>query len=320
MAVPTAGIHHVSSIAGDPQRNVDFYAGVLGLRLVKLTVNYDDPGSYHLYYGDERGNPGSILTYFPWGREAAAGRVGLGQIAVTSLSIIPHAIAFWIGRLIARGVKYDGPHGRFDEQVLSFKDPDGNQIELVGHGSAENRRGWDGGPIPADSAIRGIHSVTLLEEDLDPPARVLSTVLGFTPTRSSDTRFRFEAAGDSANIVDVRAAGEFWSGTMGPGTVHHVAFRTGTELEQARTRDQVMHSGLAVTPTLDRKYFRSIYFREPGGVLFESATDQPGFTVDESLEALGSGLQLPPWLEGERAAIESRLETLYPPYQAGIQP
>lgn len=320
MAVPTPGIHHVSSIAGDPQRNLDFYAGVLGLRLVKLTVNYDDPGTYHLYYGNERGDPGSIVTFFPWGREAAAGRVGIGQVAVTSLSILPHAIGFWVGRLIARGVRYEGPHRRFDDQVLSFKDPDGNQVELVGHASAGGWPGWNGGQIPAESAIRGIHSVTLLEADLDPPARVLSTVLGFKPTRSDGTRFRFEALGDYAIIVDVRAAGEFWSGTMGPGTVHHVAFRAPTAGEQERTRDQVMHAGLAVTPVLDRKYFRSIYYREPGGVLFESATDEPGFVVDEPLEALGRGLQLPAWLEGDRPAIEHRLEPLHPPHQAGIHP
>jgi catechol 2,3-dioxygenase-like lactoylglutathione lyase family enzyme len=320
MEVPTAGIHHVSSIAGDPQRNLDFYAGVLGLRLVKLTVNYDDPGTYHLYYGNERGDPGSILTYFPWGREAASGRVGIGQVAVTSLSIIPRAIAYWVGRLIAKGVKYEGPLRRFDDQLLSFRDPDGNQIELVGHGSADTRQGWSDGPVPADSAIRGIHSVTLLEAGLDPVGHVLSTVLGFRQTQSDDTRFRFEAPGDSASIVDVRAAGEFWSGTMGPGTVHHVAFRARTAPEQERTRDEVMRSGLAVTPVLDRKYFRSIYFREPGGVLFESATDEPGFLADEPVEALGHGLQLPGWLEGDRPVIEQRLQPLHPPVQAGIQP
>jgi catechol 2,3-dioxygenase-like lactoylglutathione lyase family enzyme len=320
MPVATAGIHHVSSIAGDPQRNVDFYAGVLGLRLVKLTVNYDDPGSYHLYYGNERGDPGSILTFFPWGREAAPGRVGIGQVAITSLSIVPHAIAYWVGRLIAKGVKYAGPHRRFDDQLLSFGDPDGNQIELIAHESAATRPAWSDGPIPADSAIRGIHSVTLLEADLDPAAQVLSTVLGFRPTRSEETRFRFEAAGDSGNIVDVRAAGEFWGGTMGPGTVHHVAFRARSAEEQERTRDEVLRSGLGVTPVLDRKYFQSIYFREPGGVLFESATDEPGFLVDEPVESLGGGLQLPAWLMGDRPVIERRLEPLHPPHQAGIQP
>jgi glyoxalase family protein len=246
--------------------------------------------------------------------------VGIGQVTVTSLSIVPQAIAYWVGRLIAKGVTYEGPHRRFDDQLLSFKDPDGNQIELVGHASAENRQGWSDGPVPADSAIRGIHSVTLLEADLDPVAQVLGRVLGLRQTQSDAGRFRFEAPGDRANIVDVRAAGEFWSGTMGPGTVHHVAFRARSAGEQERNRDEVMRSGLGVTPVLDRKYFRSIYFREPGGVLFESATDEPGFLVDEPVEALGHGLQLPAWLEGDRPAIEGRLESLHPPSPTGIQP
>lgn len=317
MPVSTPGIHHVSSIAGDPQRNVDFYAGILGLRLVKLTINYDDPGTYHLYYGNESGNPGSILTYFPWGRDAGVGRMGLGQVSVTSLSILPTAIAFWVGRLIAQGVRFEGPLRRFTDQVLAFKDPDGNQLELIGHASAEAGSGWGAGPVPWESSIRGIHSITLLEDELEPTAQVLTDVLGFRPTSSEDTRFRFQAGGDRANVVDVRAAGGFWSGAMGVGVVHHVAFRATTGEAHEQFRARVLSAGLAVTPVLDRKYFKSIYFREPGGVLFESATDTPGFTVDEPLDRLGGKLQLPGWLEAERPMIEQRLEPVVVPHQAG---
>lgn len=313
----TAGIHHVSAIAGDPQRNLDFYAGTLGLRLVKLTVNYDDPGTYHFYYGNESGNPGSILTSFPWGKSAPAGRIGLGQVAVTSLSIMPAAIGFWIGRLIGQGIRYEGPSRRFADQVLAFKDPDGNQLELVAHASAEAAPGWAGGPIPLESSIRGIHSVTLLEDALEPTGQVLTGVLGFRPSGSEETRFRFEATGDVASVVDVRASGGFWSGAMGAGTVHHVAFRSATSETQELTRTQVLSAGLAVTPVLDRKYFQSVYFREPGGVLFESATEAPGFAVDEPLDRLGHALQLPAWLEAERPLIEQRLEPVVPPHEAG---
>lgn len=320
MPVPTTGIHHVSSIAGDPQRNIDFYAGVLGLRLVKLTINFDDPGTYHLYYGDESGNPGSLLTYFPWGDEAEPGRVGIGQIAVTSLSIVPSAIAFWIGQFIARGVKYEGPYRRFDDQVLGFADPDGNQLELVGHASAESRAGWIDGPVPVESSIRGIHGVTLLEAALEPTERILAGVLGFRRTRADETRFRFEASGESANIVDVRASGGFWSGAMGRGAVHHVAFRAGDSASQEATRAEALSAGLDATPVLDRMYFTSVYFREPGGVLFESATDSPGFTVDETLEDLGSSLKLPPWLDLERMTIEQRLKPVHPPHRTRAQP
>jgi catechol 2,3-dioxygenase-like lactoylglutathione lyase family enzyme len=238
-------------------------------------------------------------------------------VSVTSLSILPTAIAFWVGRLIAHGVRYEGPSRRFTDQVLAFKDPDGNQLELVGHPSAEAGSGWGAGPVPMESSIRGIHSVTLLEDQLEPTAQVLTDILGFRPTGSEATRFRFQAGGDRASLVDVRAAGGFWSGAMGVGAVHHVAFRAASGEAQEQTRAQVLSAGLAVTPVLDRTYFKSIYFREPGGVLFESATEAPGFTVDEPLDRLGGKLQLPAWLEAERPAIEHRLEPVVAPYRAG---
>lgn len=318
MPPATPGIHHVSTIAGDPQRNVDFYAGVLGLRLVKVTVNFDDPGTYHLYYGDESGNPGSLLTYFPWGSESPSGRVGVGQISVVSLAIVPRAIAFWVGRLIAMNVKYEGPFPRFGEQVLGFRDPDGNQVELVGVAGAESRAGRDSSSIPAESSIRAIHSVTLLESELEPAQRILGEVLGFRPTQSEEHRFRFEVPGSVASVVDVRVAGGFWRGSEGPGTVHHVAFRSEDEARQLETRASVLAAGLPVTPVLDRTYFHSIYFREPGGVLFESATDGPGFAIDESPAELGSSLQLPAWLADQRPVIEHRLQPLHLPGRGGF--
>ncbi len=305
------GIHHVSSIAGDPQRNLGFYAGTLGLRLVKLTVNFDDPGTYHLYYGDESGNPGSLVTFFPWGREGRAGRVGLGQVSVTSLAIPPSAVGYWINRLISHNVAYQGPSRRFDEQVISFKDPDGLLVELIADKSAEGRPGWSGGKVPGESAIRGIHSVTLLEAELEPVSKVLTEVLGFRQTRSEETRWRFEGSpGAMGGIVDVRASGGFWSGAMGVGAVHHVAFRTPDEETQLAVRAAVLAHTMSVTKVMNREYFTSIYFREPGGVLFESATDGPGMTIDEPLDRLGSELKLPPWLEGERASVEQRLPHL----------
>jgi glyoxalase family protein len=305
------GIHHVSSIVGDAQRNLGFYAGVLGLRLVKLTVNYDDPGTYHLYYGNGDGNPGSLVTFFPWGREGAPGRAGLGQVSVVSLSILPSAIAYWVGRLIGHGIPFERPSRRFDEQVLAFRDHDGLQIELVAHPSAEAVGGWAGGPVPPEASIRGVSGVTLLVDSLEPTGKVLTDALGFTPTKSEETRHRFEAGGSGpGNVVDVRSVGGFWEGSMGVGTVHHVAFRARDGDRQSEVRKAALSLGLSATKVLDRTYFQSVYFREPGGVLFECATDGPGFAVDEAPEHLGTSLALPSWLEPDRQAITGRLPIL----------
>ncbi len=315
MTIATAGIHHISSIAGDAQRNLSFYSGVLGLRLVKVTVNFDDPGSYHFYYGDQTGQPGTLLTFFPWGRKAAGGRVGTGQAAAIALSIAPAAMAFWIGRLIEKGIPFEGPRGRLGNQVLSFKDPDGNPLELVGHATALVRPGREIDAIPADASIRGIHGVTLLVSDLDATARVLTEVLGLVPKETGDSRYRFESAGELASIVDVRVVTGFWSAAMGVGSIHHVAFRSADPESQSATRARAMAAGLEATAVQDRHYFQSVYFREPGGVLFESATEEPGFLVDESADQLGHSIQLPPWLEPQRAAVEGRLPPLVLPHQ-----
>ncbi len=307
------GIHHVTAIAGDPQRNIDFYAGVLGLRLVKLTVNFDDPTTYHLYYGDEVGRPGTVLTFFPW-PDAPRGRLGSGQLTTTSFSIPDGSMAFWIDRLRGKGVLFEGPTRRFDEEVLSFSDPDGLPLELVQHDYADERVGWKEGPVAGEFAVRGFYSVTLTEEALDETASLLVGTLGFRKKGEERDRVRYEV-GDAGpgGFVDVVSSPDVARGFVSVGTVHHVAWRARDDEQQRAWREEVVKEGLKVTPIIDRKYFHSIYFREPGGVLFEIATDNPGFTVDESREELGSGLVLPLWLEPERARIEKSLPKVHPP-------
>jgi glyoxalase family protein len=311
MTTHTTGIHHLTAIAGDAQRNVEFYSRVLGLRLVKRTVNFDDPGTYHLYYGDESGTPGSILTFFPW-PGAHRGRQGTGQAAVTALAILPFSLSFWIERLITHGVPFEGPMRRFDERVLSLKDPDGLALELVAHEGAARRGYWGGGPVPAEHAVRGLHTVTLWTDDLEPTARFLTGVLGFRAVGSEESRHRFTTGdGGPGTLVDVRAAPGFWRGLVGVGSVHHVAWRVPSDEAQQAARAEIARAGVGITPVLDRQYFHSVYFHEPGGVLFEIATDPPGFTVDEPLEALGETLKLPPWLEEQRPRIEAALPALH---------
>ncbi len=306
------GIHHVTAIAGNPQRNVDFYSNILGLRLVKLTVNFDDPTTYHLYYGDELGHPGTILTFFPW-PDAPKGRKGTGQLTVTSFSIPERAIGFWAERLRQHGISFQGPVSRFDEQVLSFTDPDGLSLELVAD-HREKRGGWKEGPVPHEYAIRGFYSVTLLEESHESTAPLLADVLGFRPVRREHGRFRYEAGkGGPGTIVDVLVQPGGPRGFVSVGTAHHVAWRTPDDEQQKLLRQEILKTIPSVTPVIDRKYFHSIYFREPGGVLFEVATDPPGFTVDEPVAQLGTSLVLPAWLEASRSEIEKAL----PPIRLG---
>ena len=311
------GIHHVTAIASDPQRNVDFYAGMLGLRLVKRTVNFDDPETYHFYYGDEIGTPGSIMTFFPW-PGARRGRAGTGQVAVTSFSILPSAVGFWIERLTSHGIQYRGPTKRGSspsdsETAISFTDPDGLLLELVAHPGAEGRAAWGGAPgIARDHAIHGFHAVTLWLADAERSERLLTERLGFRPVREEESTRRF-AAGDGGpgTIVDVRSVGDFGRGVGGAGTVHHVAFRVPDDAAQLDVRGVVATEGLHPTPVIDRNYFHSVYFREPGGVLFELATDPPGFAIDEPVEHLGEALKLPPQYESHRAEIESVLPPIH---------
>ena len=316
MSFQTAGIHHVTGIASDPQRNVDFYAGVLGLRLVKRTVNFDDPTTYHFYFGDGAGRPGTILTFFPW-PDTRRGRQGTGQVAVTSFAIAPSSVGFWIERFINKRVEFTPPQSRYDdERVIAFKDHDGFMAELVAHPLAEGRPGWDGSGVPVEHSIRGLFSVTLWQDTCDATVALLSDLMGFRLVREQGSVYRY-AAGDGGpgTIVDLRCVPGLWEGVMGAGTVHHVAFRAADEKDQLEARAQLAKSGMNVTPVLDRDYFKSIYFREPSGVLFEIATDPPGFTVDEPAESLGSALKLPSWLEPRRFEVEALLPNIQPPLE-----
>jgi glyoxalase family protein len=316
MSAVTSGIHHVTAISGEPQRNVDFYAGLLGLRLVKKTVNFDDPGTYHLYYGDGAGSPGSIMTFFPWAG-APQGRIGAGQLTVTSFSVPATALGYWTQRLVEAGVRFEKPEDRFGETVLRVTDPDLLRLELVA-APDDRREGWDGGPVPADHAVRGFHHVTLASSDPASTARLMTDTLGFRQTGEVEGRTRFEAGeGGPGNTVDVASGAGFPRGTIGVGTVHHVAFRVPDDETQLELREKVAALGNNVTPVLDRNYFRSIYFREPGGVLFEIATDPPGFAADEDPERLGESLKLPPWLEPQRDRLEEVLPPLRVPAVSG---
>ncbi|MES3036079.1 MAG: ring-cleaving dioxygenase [Gemmatimonadota bacterium] len=314
----TTGLHHLTAIASDPQRNLDFYAGTLGLRFVKQTVNFDDPGTYHLYYGDATGAPGSILTFFPW-PTARRGRVGAGQVAETQLAIPIGALAFWIQRLTQQQVPFIGPVRRFGgETALTFTDHDGLPLALVATDAASQRPGWGGAEgIPDAMSIRGMHAVTLWVHRLPETAAVLTGTLGFREVATHDGVVRF-AVDDAApgTLVDVRELPTGPGGTGGAGTVHHIAFRAADDDTEFGLRTQVTAAGLPITEQIDRTYFRSMYFREPGHVLFELATDAPGFGVDESLEQLGESLQLPPQHEHRRAELQ---RTLIPLHRPGVE-
>jgi catechol 2,3-dioxygenase-like lactoylglutathione lyase family enzyme len=307
------GIHHVTAIAGDPQANVDFYCGVLGLRLLKQTVNFDDPATYHFYFGVGLGAPGSIITFFPWGAQGMLGRRGVRQVAVTAFSISDGAMGYWVERLQKFNVNCKGPFTRFDEEVLSLSDPDGVELELVA-AAHDARPAWEGGAVPAAHAIRGFYHVALAEEGYERTAGLLTTTLGFRPLRESGNRFRYEAGeGGPGALVDLLCLPDAPPGRMGVGAVHHVAWRAENDASQINMRSELARLGYNVTPVIDRNYFRSIYFREPGQVLFEIATDPPGFTVDEPPEELGRNLKLPPWLEADRQTIEQALPPINPP-------
>ncbi|MEA2877382.1 MAG: glyoxalase family protein [Hyphomicrobiales bacterium] len=304
-----SGIHHVTAIAGRADRNLDFHTRVLGLRLVKKTVNFDDPGTYHLYYGDAEGQPGTILTFFPWAH-AAAGQLGAGETQETAFRIPSAALGYWTHRLLEKGVTHGAPEKRFGETVLPFTDPDGMRFSLVAAPAAENEKGWSI-DIPAEHAIRGFHGVTLLVHTAAPTASILTDVLGFREVARDGALVRYRGDAPMGAHVDLREAGDFPRGRMGRGSVHHIAFRAADDATQAAmaaklVADRKMHP----TEQKDRNYFRSIYFREPNGILFEIATDQPGFAVDEPAASLGQSLKLPPFLEPRRAELEGKLPPL----------
>jgi glyoxalase family protein len=305
-----SGIHHVTAIAGRPNVNLDFYTHTLGLRFVKKTVNFDDPGTYHFYYGDEAGSPGTILTFFPW-EHAAPGRGGVGLTQITAFRIPAQSIGYWTHRLVEAGAKHEALVKRFGEAVLEFTDPDGMGLALVGVPGAENEPAWSRDDIPSEHAIRGFHGVTLLLEEAGPTGAILTDVLGFRKVGHDGAYTRFKAYSAMGSVIDIREAKGFLPGRMGRGSVHHVAFRAKDDAEQAdMARKLVEAHRLYPTEQRDRRYFRSIYFREPGGILFEIATDEPGFTVDEPLATLGVDLKLPRFLEPKRKELEAVLTPL----------
>jgi glyoxalase family protein len=306
----SAGIHHVTAICSDPKRNVAFYTRGLGLRLVKKTVNFDDPGTWHLYYGDETGRPGTALTFFAW-NQSSPGRNGNGMATETAFVIPEGSLGYWTHRLVAQDIVHDALEKRFGESVLPLRDPDGMRLALVAVKGAEQIPGWSKGEVPIEHAIRGFHGVTLMVDDGKRTAQVLTGTFGFKADRRDGNLARFRADGDRlGQLVDVRTAEGFLAGRQGAGSVHHVAFRAADDTAQAQMAATLANAGLHPTEQRNRCYFRSVYFKEPGGVLFEIATDEPGFTLDEPKETLGSAIKLPPWYEARRAEIVAALPPL----------
>jgi catechol 2,3-dioxygenase-like lactoylglutathione lyase family enzyme len=312
-----AGIHHVTAIAGDPQQNIDFYTGVLGLRLVKLTVNFDDPATYHLYYGDGVGNPGTILTFFAW-NGAAKGRSGSGMATSTALSIPEPSLDFWASRLSESGIVAAGPFERLGKFVLAFDDPDGLNLELVGSGGPDLKHVWTNGPVDSSKAIKGFHGVTIVERNAETTAMLLTRTMGLSLIAQEAELSQYKVDGDGPGMfIEVVNAPNTQHGHVAVGTVHHVAWRTPDDETQLGWLETLRNLSFNVSSVMDRIYFHSIYFREPGGVLFEIATDTPGFAVDEKPEALGSSLKLPPWYEPSRDEIEAAIRPLRLPARVG---
>ena len=302
------GLHHITAIAGPAQENLDFYAGVLGMRLVKRSVNQDDPGTYHLFYADAEGHPGSDLTFFPWAQMAPA-RPGHGLAMEVGLEVPEDSLGYWSERLQGYGTRLSRGETRFGEPVLPFLDPHGLHVALVERKAGRLFTPWDGSPVPPERQVRGLHGAQLWERDASATARFLTTVLGFQQLAAESGWTRYGFAG-APGVVDLRDAPDARRGGWGIGSVHHLAWRVDDDAHQAEVRARVAAAGAQPTPVIDRFWFRSVYFNEPGGVLFEIATDGPGFAVDEDAERLGETLVLPPWLEAERAAIERALPPL----------
>ncbi|MCY9150309.1 ring-cleaving dioxygenase [Bacillus haynesii] len=303
MKKKTSGIHHITAIVGHPQENVDFYAGVLGLRLVKKTVNFDDPGTYHLYFGNEGGKPGTIITFFPW-VGARRGVIGDGQVGVTSYIVPKGAMAFWENRLAKFNVPYTKMN-RFGEEYLEFDDPHGLHLEIVEREEGE-KNNWKSGEITADHAIKGFGGATLLSKQPEKTAELLEKVMGLEKVGEEGDFVRFRSSGDIGNMIDLKLT-TISSGQMGTGTVHHIAWRAIDDNDQLEWQKYVAENGYRVTPVQDRNYFNAIYFREHGEILFEIATDPPGFAHDESHQTMGEQLMLPAQYEHYREQLERRL-------------
>jgi glyoxalase family protein len=304
------GIHHVTAISGEAQENFDFYTGVLGLRLVKRSVNQDAPDTYHLFYADAEGHPGTDLTFFPWPK-LPPGRKGAGFTVEVGLAVPEGSLDFWAERLKEHGVDWDAPETRFGEQVLRLRDPHGLELSMTGTSEPWETTPWPESPIPERHQIRGFHTVRLWERDLATTARFLRDGLGYEPVAEEGGWHRFGVdGGGSGKWIEIRELPGERLGSWGTGAVHHVAFRVTGDEEQAELWERVQAAGASPTPVIDRFWFRSVYFKEPGGALFEIATDGPGFTVDEDQAHLGEQLILPPWLESYRRDIEAALPPL----------
>jgi len=304
------GLHHITAIAGNARRNYDFYTRILGLRFVKKTVNFDDPGTYHFYFGDEVGTPGTILTFFPW-EGITNGRQGTGMTTDIGYAVPDGSLEFWSDRLRKHDVRITGSGERMGEAFLSFDDPDGLPLTLIVPSVPDNRKAWESEEVKASFATRGFHSVTLSLRSVTETASVLTEIFDYTLVKQEGNRYRYATtAVKSAGIVDLLEAPNAPRAINAGGTVHHIAFRVKNEDVLMQYREKVIAHGLNITPKIDRNYFFSLYFREPGGVLFELATDNPGFAVDETVKELGTHLKLPPQYENRRAEIEKVLPSL----------
>lgn len=300
------GVHHITAIATDPQSNIDFYTQVLGLRLVKQTVNFDDPSAYHFYFGDRLGTPGTILTFFPW-PGARRGSRGTSQVTATSFAIPVGAVDYWRSRLKAEVLTVEQGPNRFGDEVLRFTDPDGLLLELIATKHPNQMDPFES-PVAKEFAVAGFHAPTLELQKADLTVQLLTEVFGFELIAQEESRRRFSLDKQTPNqLLDLVERPDGGFGHIAAGTVHHIAFRAATDLEQQEWREKLREAGLSVTPVIDRQYFHSVYFREPGGILFEIATEAPGFATDEPVEKLGERLQLPPQYEPHRSSIEQSL-------------
>ncbi len=313
MQASVHGIHHVTAIAGDAQQNLNFYAGVMGMRLVKKSVNQDAPDTYHLFYADGVGNPGTDLTFFPWPAMPPA-KLGIGYTVEVPFAVSIGALAYWQERLAKNKIAFGNVETRFGEKVLPFKDPHGLQLALVETGDEREFVAWNESAVPPEYQLRGMHAVRLWERDLKSTERLLTQVMGFSHFGAEDGWHRYGVdGGASGKIVELKELQNERRGQWGTGGVHHVAWRMKDSAEEMALRDSIARAGLWPTPQIDRFWFKSVYFKEPGGALFELATDGPGFARDEKLEHLGEQLILPPWLEPQRAEIEAVLPRLEMP-------
>lgn len=310
MNMVLSGIHHITVLASDPKRNAEFYTNVLGLRMVKRTVNFDAPDVYHLYYADATGSPGTLMTFFPF-PQAARGKRGTGEVSAIAWHVAASSRDYWISRLAEKGIDFNGPAERFGAEVISFFDPDGLKLELIFSTDPPKVVTWDRSPVPAEHQLRTFHGVTFSLQNADPSLALLSTIMGARSVGAEGVRHRYALGeGAEAAMVDLIVDASLPWARQSAGSVHHIAWRVRSDEEHGAWREKLLAADVRVTEVVDRKYFHSIYFREPGGILYEIATDPPGMNVDEDWSELGLKLQLPPWYERDRARIEAVLPDL----------